>query len=482
MDRPNVLFVVLDSVSAERLSSYGYERETTPAIDAFADGAVRYTRALANTSWTVPAHGTFFTGRYPSEHGANATHKRLDAAPNETLAGRLSAAGYRTVGLSTNPWVATDFGYDTGFDEFEDVRVPLPFEPDGPDAHPRRILSELGQDRWQGPRKYPRFAKWALGGNPVTRVANTLSFRRDPASYADADVLNNRLLGWLDDRDGDAPFFAFCNYMDAHEPYNPDPEWLDRYRDGDCDAKIAWHLRSIDETYDDSEVACINDRYDACLSYLDDRIGRLLAALDDRGLSEETLVVLTADHGKCLGEHGYMGVGTYLYDELLRVPLVVSPPAGGPLDALPGDPDSIDGVVTDRTDQIDIHDAILAAAGVAVERDRPDGVYAETLGPHQDVEVTSRTLPAEGLRRIDTDDGTLVVDTATGKTVALRAADEGAKKATGDGDSDRAPADEASLRERLDTHVDALDFAGETGAEGGMDADVQDQLEELGYL
>ncbi|WP_135366079.1 sulfatase [Halosimplex halophilum] len=452
MSRPNVLFVVLDSVRADRLSSYGYERETTPGLDAFAAGADRYTRAVANSSWTMPAHGTFFTGRYPSEHGAGATHRRFSVPPERTLPARLSAAGYETVGLSTNPWVATDFDFDTGFDEFADVKAPLPFDPDGPNGHPRHILSELGKEEWQGPQKYPRFARWALDGNPLTRVVNTFSFRRDPASYADASVLNDRALSWIDGRDRDDPFFMFLNYMDAHEPYHPDEEWLGRFREGDCEADIEWHLRSLNESYDDAAVECINDRYDACLAYLDDQLATLFAELDARGLREETAVVVTADHGKCLGEHEFMGVGTFLYDELLEVPLLVDRPGedGGTVDEL--------------TDQADVHDLILDIAGLDRPHDRPDGAFSETLGPNQDVAIPHRDIPAEGRRRIETDEGSLVVDVADGDVVRVSEASQ-----TG------------ALRERLDAHLDQCEPFGT--AEGvDMDSGVRDQLEELGYL
>ncbi|WP_276278581.1 sulfatase [Haloarcula regularis] len=385
MTKPNILLVVMDSVSADRLSCYGYHRSTTPEIDAFAENSTVYENAIANSSWTVPTHGTLFTGRCPSEHGAHACHKRFSVPDSYALAGRLSDNGYRTVGLSTNPWISTDFDYDTGFDDFQDVRVPLPFDT----KRPRELYQRIDDEDYEGLRKYVEAGKWAFEGNPIKRTLNTIYDRRQQDNYANADVLNDRVATWLE-QNGDRPFFMFLNYMDAHEPYNPPEEYLSKFRKGDCSADIAWHLRSLNEKYSSNETECINDRYDACLNYLDERIGDLIELLKKRGMADDTVVILTADHGKCLGEHDYMGVGTFLYDELVQIPLIISHPG-----------ESEPKTVSEYVCQIDIHNMILRLAGVEHTRGHQDGVISETLGPHQDVTVHDQTLPEQGLRRIE---------------------------------------------------------------------------------
>ncbi|MFC6952848.1 sulfatase [Halorubellus litoreus] len=451
MTKPNILLAVMDSVSADRLSCYGYHRSTTPEIDAFAEGSTVYENAIANSSWTVPTHGTLFTGRYPSEHGAHARHKRFSVPDGHTLAGQLSDNGYRTVGLSTNPWIATDFDYDTGFDDFQDIRVSLPFDT----KRPRELFQRIDDGDNQGYRKYIEAGKWAFEGNPIKRTINTIYYRQHQDSYADADVLNDRVATWLEQND-DRPFFMFLNYMDAHEPYNPPEEYLSKFREGDCSADIAWHLRSLNEKYSSSETECINDRYDACLNYLDERIGDLIALLEKRDLADDTIVILTADHGKCLGEHDYMGVGTYLYDELVQIPLIISHPG-----------ESESKTSSEYVSQIDIHNMILRSAGIGQTRGRKDGVVSETLGPHQDVTVHDQPLPEQGLRRIDAKDYNLIRDLATGEITQPTSLPEQAQM-TLEGIED----------EYEKSHEPIYD---ETGEEE-MTADVKNQLEQLGYL
>lgn len=389
---------MLDSVSAERLSCYGYDRQTTPNIDLFSERATQYDTAIANSSWTVPVHGTLFTGAYPSEHGANAKHKELSVPADRTLAGQLSQNGYRTVGLSTNPWVATDFGYDTGFDEFEDVRPQLPFDT----ARPQELYQRLDEGNYWGSwRSKYEALRWALEGNPITRMINVAYDRRQKNRYATADELNKKALSWIDDNE-ERPFFMFLNYMDAHEPYNPDTEYISKFRDESCSVDVDWHLKSLGHSHSEAELDCVNDQYDACLNYLDYQISLLLDGLEDRDILNETVVVLTADHGKCLGEHGYLGVGTYLYDELIEVPLIISHQR-----------ESESYLPTEYVSQIDIHSMILQTAGIETESNPIDGVISETLGPHQDVDKSDHYVPKEGLRRIDHRGYTLVEDQHT---------------------------------------------------------------------
>jgi arylsulfatase A-like enzyme len=450
MNEPNVLLVVMDSVSAERLSCYGYHRRTTPRIDEIASESTVYEHAVANSSWTVPTHGTLFTGQYPSEHGAHAEHKHFSVDPEHTLAGRLSATGYRTVGFSTNPWISTDFDYDAGFDEFENIRIPLPFD----STHPRSLFQRFNPKDSRF-RKFLQAARWAFEGNPVTRTINTVHYRRYLQSYADADVLNDRVKSWLETNNSERPFFMFLNYMDAHEPYNPLWKYLSEFRDRDCSADISWHLDSLNERYSESEIECINDLYDASLRYLDERIGELYDLLKARGLADETLIVLTADHGKCLGEQDYMGVGTFLYDELVRIPLIVAVP-----DRLELSPLSM------PVSQVDINHLIRDVAGIPTPEVNKDGAYSETVAPHQEGLSSECQLPRKGLRRIDHGGATLVRDVATGET-----------KLKGDPSSTRVD----ELKQLEQKYVEQLDQAKNQGSTE-IDSKVRDHLTELGYL
>ncbi|WP_324759576.1 sulfatase [Haloarcula sp. GH36] len=451
MNRPNILFIVMDSVSARRLPTYGYTRETMPCLESFGNAATVYENVYANSSWTVPTHGTLFTGQYPSAHGAHANHKYFNVPEEETLAQQLSDEGYHTVGLSTNPWISTDFGYDTGFDEFHDVRVPVPYPEE---QHPRNLTDRLEPHADQPIRKYAAFLKWAIEGNPAKRVRNLLNFRYDDAEFADGEELNRRVVKWLDGYDGREPFFMFLNYMDGHEPYHPSEEHLSEFREGDCDAEIEWHLRSLNQTYDEATKQCINDKYDASLLYLDEQLDALFTELEARSLDEDTYVVVTADHGKCLDD--YMGVGTYLYDDLVQIPLIVATP------------ERRGERKTEQLSQVDIHEKVLDMAGISVDSDRPSGSFAETLGSHQDVVVDDHTLPPKGLQRIDYGDRMFVRDTGTGEI--RRSENLGA-----DGLKE--------LEELEEGHLAYCNSQSDNGnGSEEMKSSVQDRLERLGYL
>ncbi|MFT4946279.1 MAG: arylsulfatase A-like enzyme, partial [Natronomonas sp.] len=117
MDRPNVIFVLLDTLRADRVSALGYDRETTPNFDAFADDATLFTDAVAQAPWSIPSHASLFTGKYPEEHGATITSPILSG--ERTLAERLSENGYETYAVSPNDYVRPATGFARGFDSYE---------------------------------------------------------------------------------------------------------------------------------------------------------------------------------------------------------------------------------------------------------------------------------------------------------------------------------------------------------------------------
>lgn len=460
---PNVLLIVLDSVKSGHLSSYGYNRETSPGIDRFAENAFQFD-GWANSSWTVPAHGTLFTGRYPSQHGADATNKQLAVRQGTTVAERLSEVGYRTVGISANPWISSDFGYDQGFDEFENLRSRVPFELE---SHPQQFNHVYKEHRdW---RKYLDAAKWAFDGHPIKRAASLLSFHRGHDSYARADYLTDTAVNWLASAQGsDGPFFMFMNYMDAHDPYDHELPEVEEFSDSPWPSGANWNLPSLEQSFSEEEERNARALYDGSIRYLDRHVERLLDHLSEAGLFEDTLVVLTSDHGKCLGDHGYMGVGTFLHDELLEVPLVVSPPRNGPVGSY--DPD------TDRVvEQVEIAHTILAAADLDVEPSmdllssddpEPRGTFAETAAPHQDIEIEN--VSAEGYRRVDTAETSFRLDVEADEVTTMPE------------DASEAPRGEM---ERLEEAFRArFDHVRRDSAAAQMDEDVRGQLEELGYL
>lgn len=326
--RPNVLLIVLDTVRADRLSAYGYPRPTTPELDSFANRAIRYTHFYATSSWTVPSHASLFTGLYPVRHGATQERVRLEGK-FATLAEILRNAGYQTWGASGNPWMGPAVNLSQGFEGFvetwrSDLATGLP-RPEGT-PHPANAAFE-------------RFLE-----------------RADPAR----------------------PVFAFINYMDAHMPFAPPEPYLSRFLERGADpnralqlGRIKWveYYRGRPHTEGDLEV--LSDLYDAGLAYLSSEVGRLLRIVEERGRFDQTLILVTSDHGEHFGENGLLGHVFGLYNTAVRVPLMIRPPGG----ARAGEVDSRKGQL------LDLFATILAAAGVDAPGPEPRGVDLLAPGP-----------------------------------------------------------------------------------------------------
>jgi len=291
---PNVLFIVLDAVRADHLSCYGYEKGTTPNIDRVSQEGVLFSNAFSAAPWTLPSHASMFTGLCPSQHQADWGHAYLDRG-FPTLAERLRDIGYQTVGFSENVFVGRTFGLARGFDEFHETwRRPLVVR-----ALARNATRVFGyRERLDCPeRTIGLFERW---------------------------VGNNRNRG--------KPFFAFFNFMSAHLPRYPRLTFGRQDWPKQSLARIE-PVNLIPERFyvpkfrlNREDLAVMADVYDSDLSYLDSQIGDLMVFLTEAGIRDNTIVILTSDHGENFGEHGLIEHQFCLYDTLLHVPLVVRYP------------------------------------------------------------------------------------------------------------------------------------------------------------
>ena len=315
---PNVLLIIWDTVRADRMSLYGHRRPTTPRLDLFAREALVCERAVSTGIWTLPSHATLFTGFPESAHGVNSDFLWLHSS-FETLAEILQRAGYSTWLFAANPFVAEGCNLTQGF-----ARVEHPWDDRWRDATEEHVHAKL----LPGDVNAPALPK---PGEPdaARPVAKGL--------YKEcAPVAVEALLTWLDRRDGRAPFFAALNLMEAHVPRIPSREArralmseaeieaslrLDHRSD-----RLLEHLFGV-RRFDAAGLELLSKVYDACLLDLDAATGRLLAALEEGGLLDETLVILTSDHGENLGEHGLMDHKFCVYDTLVRVPLLLRLPS-----------------------------------------------------------------------------------------------------------------------------------------------------------
>lgn len=297
----NVVLLVLDTVRAWNLSLYGHQRPTTPHLDRRAKEAIVFDRAYSESPWTLPAHGTMFTGRSPSDLSTS-WFRPLDGA-HPTLAEVLGEAGFLTGGFVGNRrYAVRETGLARGFHRYQDYPATLA-ETLRSSAVLRPVLSEL-QARF-GERNY-----WA---------------RKSAAA------VNAEFLAWLDShRASGRPFFAFLNYFDAHTPYTPPSPWRERFATQSTPLRLRGPNIIVRELagrpIPEPVLRQLRDRYDATIAYLDEQIESLVGELRARGIADRTAVVVVSDHGELLGEHNLIDHGNALYLPLLHVPLVILEP------------------------------------------------------------------------------------------------------------------------------------------------------------
>jgi len=326
--RPNLVIVALDTLRPDHLGCYGYERATSPGLDAFAAGAVVFEQAESPAPWTAPAMISLVTGLRPEAHGVFGFPNpgRLNERA-VTLAEVLSEHGYRTAAFTEGGYAKGEFGLDQGFEVFP--------------ANP---------------------------GDSLSNMSNVL----DPSRLAGN---LDRAIAWLADRD-DEPFFMFFHTYEVHGPLRAPAEYVRRFDPGwdpevehDRLAEVLarWtSTKKIDRagalllrnhnfhcavkpppgiqqymhdhgllpedgsSFYSETLDFVRDQYDAEIAYTDASLERLWQALRDRGLDERTVVVVVSDHGEALGEHGVVGHGSRHFSEQLRVVLIVRAPGIAP--------------------------------------------------------------------------------------------------------------------------------------------------------
>jgi arylsulfatase A-like enzyme len=312
---PNILFIVLDTVRADRLSLEGYRRPTTPNLERLAKNGIRFELARATAPWTLPSHAGFFTGRWPHELDVQwLTPLRTDAP---FLAEYLASRGYATAGFVANTgYCSYDSGLARGFTRYEDyvlkklnfVRTSILIS---------GILGHIYEYGFTHDSGFLRFAP-----DFVERWFHA-EHRKDAAA------INRTFLDWLGGQRQQArPFFVFLNYVDAHSPYTV-PEGAP-HRFGHKPASSD-EIRIIDHAWDliDRQtlpkhyVTIARDAYDSCLAYLDEQLGMLFDDLERRAALDNMVVVITSDHGEGLGEHGLFDHGESLYNTEIDVPLLI---------------------------------------------------------------------------------------------------------------------------------------------------------------
>lgn len=345
-DYAHIVLIILDTHRRDRLGIYGQASGATPNLDAFAEQAVIFENAISPGQWTVPAHASMFSGEFPTTHGMTQPSDGLDAA-FPTLAELLRRAGYRATGFCNNPLVGVlDNHLKRGFETFYNYGGAVPSKPAREAQGAARLLAQVWEKYTQMLRRisYPvqnAFARSEhllnLTLNPMlvplwTRYAN---FKGDTArSIQDTSSYLRRRLA-PGSSDWKRPQLVFLNLMETHLPFTPPEPFLTRFAPVFKDERAArdfmrlynsqalrW-LLPMEAPFEELEARTLNEMYTAEAAYQDHLLGELLEELDQPHHRDNTLVMITADHGEMLGEHHLMGHGLGVYEELIHVPLLV---------------------------------------------------------------------------------------------------------------------------------------------------------------
>lgn len=314
----NVVLVVMDTARAKDIRS---NPESFSTLSDLAATGTEFTQTVANAPWTLPSHASLFSGVHPTLHGAHAAHKQFEY--EETLAGILSNAGYHTAAISNNTWISGEFGFDRGFDEF--VKTWQLFQ-DAVD------FGDIAQQEVTLRAKLHGVLR-KFSGNPVKNLANLLYgqfFRKrtDDGAKRTNELVRNRIDSWRERNDS---LFLFVNYLEPHLEYRPPKDIAKRhlpdgisYADAMDVNQDAWAYITGEQKMADQDFDVLRALYRAEIEYLDGRIGELREIFRQANMLEDTVFVITGDHGENIGDHGLMDHQYSLHQTLLHVPLVIS--------------------------------------------------------------------------------------------------------------------------------------------------------------
>ncbi|MBT9313778.1 sulfatase-like hydrolase/transferase [Leptothoe kymatousa] len=347
-NQPDVIFLVLDTQRVDRLSCYGYEKPTSPNIDAFAKTATRFKVAIAPGQWTIPSHASMFTGLYPSQHQMQQSYSVMP--PHlKTLAERLQDGGYYTAAFCNNPLVGViNNGLRRGFYSFLNYSGLLSSKPNQAGI-PSSFLDKYRQLFKRIVAKglntvQDAFARsdWLLSLSftplmvPLWQTA--LSFKGNTRKSLDDAA---KLLIERKDVQPDQPIFTFINLMGTHMPYHPPREYIEKFAPNVLKNRAAQtYLRRFNSdvygwlaplvgALEHQQKDTLDGMYDAEVAAQDEQVGQFLQQLKQSGRLDNTYIVICADHGEHLGEKQLIGHSLSIYNELVQVPLIIHDPTDG---------------------------------------------------------------------------------------------------------------------------------------------------------
>ena len=354
MNKYNILLLTIDCFRFDRISANGYEKSTTQNLDKFiTQEGINFTQTIAGGPSTMAAFPCLFTSSYPVMYGGT----RSLSDERTTISEVLVQEGYNTIGLSSNPYITPEFGYDRGFDTFWDSVK----RTRGRDRKIELLSKVISRDS----------TLWGV----LRKMARSSEVRQKKGLYPPASVMNEKILNEISKRSG-KPFFVWAHYMDLHYPYNFGQidlkPFLTFQPSGSDIAAILTKLMEASQKFSEQERQLVNAIYDASLHYVDQKLGELFRSLRELNVWDDSIIVVTADHGEELLEEGRFGHGdegqeTPFPEELIHIPCILKMPkflyAGSSFNAL--------------VSQVDIGPTLLDILDI----EKPDNWFGKSLIP-----------------------------------------------------------------------------------------------------
>lgn len=444
-DPSNVLLITVDSLRADHIK---HPNVSISALVSLLEDGVSFERAFATGPGTTPSFPAILTGTMPLSYGGLG---RL-GSERPRVSSYLRETGFATGGLQSNPFLARHFGYNVGYDKFKDYQNSLMGI--ATKIFPRGI--EINN---------PNLQKVDDKLHLTDAIKKAYQFvKGKPRPYVSAEVITDDTIKWLDKTD--EPFFCWTHYMDVHHPCFPPESYRERHDIGAVTQKEVsrWYsaLLRNPEKLRDTEIKKLRRLYEAAIDYTTDQANRILTHLRETGRFHDTLIIITSDHGELFGEHDHYGKPERMYDELLHVPLVV---ANGP--------DYLEEATDDLVSLLDIPPLIHDALGLDIP-DAYEGRIPQNDDP-RDFIMAEHEVEGDVIVGARSEDWLFEGDEITDeyRLFDLR----------GGGFEHINPAhpDAEGVRRAVLDRLDALDIDARY-LQGDVEADVEDRLEDLGYL
>jgi arylsulfatase A-like enzyme len=436
-DRPNLLFVSLDTLRADHLGSYGYHRPTSPFLDAWADGSSVFTDVVAVAPYTLPTHVTMLTGLMPLRHGTVKDHQRLDTRQVAYLPEILAADGYATAAFTGGGLVSDEFGFASGFDRYD----------------------------------------------MIDPIAGTFGFGHEQADDGNTMPVLDGISAWIESR-AQERWFVFMHSYVVHEYVAParDQVLFDTHPElpPDRDTVLYFKRRDwLEQEPTRGEIEHLTNRYDGTIHFADRALASLLGGLERQGLLENTVVVITSDHGEEFWEHGSLGHSITLHREQLQVPLIIRAPGGvGRRIDRPVSQADLTPTLLDLLDLPPLRDADGTSRAAWI-RGGPTTGPPTPLYSRIDTRGSRRTaLRVESFKIIR---GDAAGGLAPSGPAAWRLYDLSNDPAETSDIAGQLVERLAELRARLEAYEESLEARAMTAASAELSPELLQQLEELGY-